>query len=1043
MRTLIVLLTLFFALPSHAQQAPQATGGDVRIPLTDYTALLNLLANDPDRAPAAYAIGKSNVSVQVRDVDERKTAIVNIRVQVETFEDEWVLVPLLPPGTALRGARVDGKPVQLVERPDGLSWSTAKAGTFNVQLAYSVDPQRTETGYVLPLAVPRAAATGLTLTVPETGVDLSVVPSADTRTVAGDGFTRVTASVPATPLIVVSWHTGSQVPFAISRATYSGELREDALVWTGDFEVEIFGGGRITLPVMPNGVTLSDVRVDGAPSTVFEEKGFFATILQGRGRHKVQVAFQVPVVSEDGPPRASLQIPKIPVSRFDLVLPGRKAVTVNSGTGPGVNVVTVEHGDDTSATAFIPVSDRVTFSWSAAVPEDLRGQVRANASLYHAVHAEEGVLHAIGVVAYEITHGKTDLLELELPADAQVNRISAPAGGVSDWVVSERTDDGRQRIDVFLERPVSGEYLLEVSYERLLGGQDVAEAIAVPLLSARNVHRQRGMVALLSGPELSLEPVEEAGVTRVGENQLPSFVSNLLTMAVAHTFKYIDTGPQLSVNTVAPERKQGRFDAQVDTLVSLGDVTLRGAATVEIDVKSGALQDLRLTLPANINVLAVSGPSLRNYEVVTVAGDPASDGQVIELQFTREMEGQFRIDVAYERIMDREAPETDVPTLSVAAAEVEHGRIAIEALTAVEVRAGTVEQLSSLDINELPQQLVLKTTNPILLAYRYVNAQPPFKLGLKITRHKEIGVQVAAIERADYKSLITRDGLAVTTARLMVRNSRRQFLRLVLPPESQVWSVFVDGKPEKPAYATENPDLVNGSGNGGGDKSAVLIKMINSARGFPVEIVYATPVSEIDGLGTLTSFMPRPDMVVTHSRWDVFLPAGPTYQALDSTLDLLIAGRPVNPRLLQRQALATATDALQSQMGQPLRINVPTQGIQFAFEKLYANQSSEEASFAVRYVSPGASQGGLVASAVGALLVWLGIAALAGSRIRLPRRQAVAALGGGVAALAITIGYLGTSPVLAAALTLVIAMLWGAWAAADRWRMWRAGRLMG
>jgi hypothetical protein len=1034
MRYLIVLLTLIFALPAQAQAPAPVPGGDVRIPLADYTARLAQLASQPNRAPADYAIGQSQVSVQVREIDERKTAMVNVQVQVETFEDEWVLVPLLPPGTALKSARVDGKPVQLVERPDGLSWSAAKAGTFKVQLVYSVDAQRTETGYVLPLAVPRAAATGLTLTVPETGIDLSVVPSADAQTVTGDNFTRITASVPATPLIVVSWHVGSQVPFAISRAAYAGELIEDALVWSGEFEVEVFGGGRITLPVMPSGVTLSDIRIDGEAATVFEADGFFATVLQGRGRHRVQVAFQVPVISGDGPPHASLQIPKIPVSRFDLVLPGRKTVSVN----PGANVVTADQGEDTLATAFIPMSNDVTFAWSAAVPDDLRGQVRANASLYHAVHAEEGVLHAIGIVAYEITHGETDLLELELPADAQVNRISAPAGGVSDWVVTETDDNGRKRIDVFLERPVSGEFLLEIAYERLLGGQDVDEAIAVPLLSARNVHRQRGMVALLSGPELSLEPATEEGVTRVGENQLPPFVANLLTMAVAHTFKYIDTGPQLSVNTVAPERKQGRFDAQVDTLVSLGDVTLRGVATVEIDVKSGTLQDLRLTLPANINVLGVSGPSLRNYEVVAIEDDPAADGQVIELQFTREMEGQFRIDVAYERIMDRDAPETEVPTLSVEAAEVEHGRIAIEALTAVEVRAGTVEQLSSLDINELPQQLVLKTTNPILLAYRYVNAQPPFKLGLKITRHKEIGVQVAAIERADYKSLITRDGLAVTTARLMVRNSRRQFLRLALPPDSQVWSVFVDGKPEKPAYATEN----NGTVNGDAGVSAVLIKMINSARGFPVEIVYATPVREIEGLGTLTSAMPRPDMVVTHSRWDVFLPAGPSYQALDSSLDLLIAGRPVNPRLIQREALNSASDALRAQMGQPLRINVPTQGIQFAFEKLYANQSPEDASFAVRFVSPGASQASLVASAIGALLVWLGIAGLAGSRIRLPRRGAVAALAGGIGTLAATLGYLGTSPVLASVLTLLLAATWGVWAAADRWRNWRASRFM-
>jgi hypothetical protein len=427
-------------------------------------------------------------------------------------------------------------------------------------------------------------------------------------------------------------------------------------------------------------------------------------------------------------------------------------------------------------------------------------------------------------------------------------------------------------------------------------------------------------------------------------------------------------------------------------------------------------------------VLGVSGPSLRTHDV----RDAEDGGQVIEMEFTREMEGQFRIEVNYERIMESAAAEALVPTISVTDAEVEHGRIAIEALTAVEVRATTVERLSGLDINELPQQLVLKTTNPILLAFRYVNAKPPFKLALKITRHKEIDVQVAAIERADYKSLVTRDGLVVTTARLMVRNSQRQFLRLTLPPDSQVWSVFVDGKPEKPAFATDGVKA---------DGSAVLVKMINSARGFPVDIVYATPIQDIDGLGKVSSRLPRPDMVVTHSRWDVFLPIGPRYHALDSTMDLVLRGLRVNPRVAGGEVMARAGDAYQAQMGQPLRITVPTQGVQFAFEKLYANQSSEEAAFSLHYVSARGNQLGLFASAAGTLLLWLGIAGLASSRIRLPRPAILASVVLGVAVLVGTIGFLGTSPVVASVLSLVIAVLLALWAAVHRWRDWRRGRL--
>jgi len=1025
MRFALALLALLFASPAAASETLPTSGGEVRVPLTDYTAMLKQLSQDPRGAPAAYAIGQSSVTVDVSERDGRKSAAVGIAVQVEIFEDEWTLVPLLPSGAALRQATVDGRAAQLVEQGDGLSWSTSKAGIYELELLYDVDAQRYQSGEVLALPVPRAAATAFSLSFPETGVDLSVVPSADLEASVVDDRTLVTASVPATSTIIVTWRGAAARPFVISRAAYAGELHDSTLLWTGTFQVEVFGSSRITLPLMPSAVTLSDIRVDGEAATVLEEDGFFATLLQGRGEHEIEVEFQVPVTSKTGPPRASLQIPRIPVSRFDLVLPGSKQVKV----APGADVMTRDLEGATQTTAFIPMSDQVAFTWTEAVPEDLRGELRANASLYHAVHAEEGVLHARGTVVYEITHGETNRLTLEVPADAQVNRIWSPSGVVSDWVVAETDGEVRKRIDVFLERPMTGEVRLEVAYEKLLGfGSDSDEAIAVPLLSADKVHRQRGMVALLAGAELTLEPESEQGLSKVGENQLPAFIRDQISLTVAHTFKYVEALPKLEVKTVAPERKQGRFDAQIDTLVSLGDVTMKGSATVEIDVKSGSILDLELLVPDGVNVLGVSGPSLRSHDL----RDAEDGSQVIELEFTREMEGQFRVEVNYERIMESAAAEAPVPTISVPEAEVEHGRIAIEALTAVEVRAATVEGLSGLDINELPQQLVLKTTNPILLAYRYVNAKPPFRLALKITRHKEIDVQVAAIERADYKSLVTRDGLAVTTARLLVRNSRRQFLRLALPPASQVWSVFVDGKPEKPAFAADGAEA---------EGAAVLVKMINSARGFPVDIVYATPIQNIDGLGTLSSRLPRPDMVVTHSRWDVFLPIGPRYYDVDSTMDLIQRGRLVNPRLAGGEVMARASDAYQAQMGQPLRITVPTQGIQFAFEKLYANQSEEEAAFSLSYVSAEGSQYGLLASAAGTLLLWLGIAGLVSRRIRLPRRAAILCVVLGGAVLLATIGFLGTNPAVASALSLVLAVLLAGWAAVNRWRDWRRDRL--
>jgi hypothetical protein len=404
MRRLFLVLALILAAPAEARESVPGDSGEVRVPLSDYTAMLNQLAKDPRPAPAAYAIGQSRVAVHVSDSEDRISATVKVTVQIEIFEDEWTLVPILPPGVALGQASVDGRPVQLVEAPDGLAWSTEQAGTVTMRLSYGVDAKRYESGFVLPLAVPRSAATAFSLTHPGTGIGLAVVPSADMKVTEINGTTQVTASVPATSSILVSWRAPSALPFAISRAEYSGELRGDALVWTGRFQVEVFSGEKLTLPVMPSGVTLSDIRIDGEPATVLVEGAEFATVLQGRGLHQVQVVFQVPVVDSEGPPHARLQIPRIPVSRFELVLPGKKQVRV----APGADVVVTEIDDTTLATTFIPMSDSVVFTWTEAIPEDLRGQVRANASLYHAVHAEEGVLHAQGTVVYEITHGETN-----------------------------------------------------------------------------------------------------------------------------------------------------------------------------------------------------------------------------------------------------------------------------------------------------------------------------------------------------------------------------------------------------------------------------------------------------------------------------------------------------------------------------------------------------------------------------------------------------------------------------------------------------------
>ncbi|MGF1528307.1 MAG: hypothetical protein ACFCBW_16135, partial [Candidatus Competibacterales bacterium] len=403
--------------------------------------------------------------------------------------------------------------------------------------------------------------------------------------------------------------------YLISRAHYRGELRDDALLWQAEFQVTLQGGGAVALPLLPVAVTVSDVRIDGVPALITTQGGRFAALASGTGERTVALAFQVPVTSADGPPKATVPLVPVPVSRLELTLPGHKQVSVTP-TGRVesqlVDVPDAGEGEPTSATraaVYAPLGEKVLFSWVDVLGDAADEAVSANAALYQAFSAEEGLLHGRVTAVFEVIRGQARQFALAVPPEVQVMEVVALEGGVADWAVTPLEEGEGQQLQVFLDRGVADRLTLDIRHERVLTTE--TGSLVLPLMRAQEVSRQRGMVALLSHRERTLNPVTTTGLTPVGENQLPAAVRNRLQGTVAHTFRHVVSEPRLLVDIEAPERQRGVFDAQVDGLISLGEVTLRGDVGVDIDVKTGTLLALALTLPGDVNVLGVSGPALR------------------------------------------------------------------------------------------------------------------------------------------------------------------------------------------------------------------------------------------------------------------------------------------------------------------------------------------------------------------------------------------------------------------------------------------------
>jgi hypothetical protein len=229
-----------------------------------------------------------------------------------------------------------------------------------------------------------------------------------------------------------------------------------------------------------------------------------------------------------------------------------------------------------------------------------------------------------------------------------------------------------------------------------------------------------------------------------------------------------------------------------------------------------------------------------------------------------------------------------------------------------------------------------------------------------------------------------------------------------LPQGSAVWSVAVQGQPETQALASN-----------GDEAPEVLVNIINSSEGFPVELIYTTARANMGFMDRVTGELPVPDMVVTESRWDLYLPDDLGRGAPVTDMDVLTAGQCVGEEDI-REATRTSGES------HGLRISVPAAGVLYSFPKLYANQSDRGTSLSISYRSGRSEQLSGSLGLAGAFLLWLGLAALARRR----RTQGAFAIALGATALLTTRFYFGSDSSGAIQLFVFLsaaALAWLAW----------------
>jgi hypothetical protein len=400
---------------------------------------------------------------------------------------------------------------------------------------------------------------------------------------------------------------------------------------------------------------------------------------------------------------------------------------------------------------------------------------------------------------------------------------------------------------------------------------------------------------------------------------------------------------QLTWERAIPEAEKvpAKLYADTQTLIAVGDGILIGRERINYNILHTGVRELELKLPKSVSVLDVRGDRIRDWRV-------AQDKLTVVLN--TEALGAYALNVTYEISTPAEQAGTaSLPILRAAGVEREKGHIGVVALANVELSAPKLQGATAIDVRELPPEMLAMTSQPILLAYRYV--ADVFDIPLAIKKHPDVNVLVTIIDSAVITTMQTMDGRRITKAVYNVRNNRQQYLRLLMPEGVEIWSASVSGKSIRPAKDEQNRILIP------------LVRSEGASSGlaaFPVELVYVEKGEEgkkPPAAGSLHITLPRASEPMTHLMVNLYLPKEGSYMrsagwgkeepTIEGPLTLVKQFRQLmtatdQPRIeaqvaaeaLQMAAQSKADEATTATGATPIRVNLPIDGQLFRLEKI-------------------------------------------------------------------------------------------------------------
>ena len=397
-----------------------------------------------------------------------------------------------------------------------------------------------------------------------------------------------------------------------------------------------FKDGQIALPVPFGTVALSESQLDGKPASLVtraDKSGQHVdVIVTGKGQHTLDLKFAVPAQVDGSVGQFILPLKSVPSGRVVFRLPAEGLdVRVNGSTSAYRRAAT-----DAGPTIEIPVGNGspLTIAWR---PPEQQGMV---AAIVHVDSSTAVLIDDVGVsestrVGIKVPQGAVSDLSFDLPGELRVRQIAGPH--LAGWELNEQ--DGNRQLRVFFNPAITSETSLDLKLFLDQKQGEAEQAIDIPVIAARDVTRDTGLIAVLAAETFQVRSGQIAGLSQIDANQklpLPGVESSSpASVRLAWRFASRPFGLQ-----VIAGRRQQQSVATIQHAIQISRRKIHMASLMRASLKGVPRPGLTFELPEELLVLSADATSISDWYVSESDG---TNPRTLTIEFTEPLLGNVEV----------------------------------------------------------------------------------------------------------------------------------------------------------------------------------------------------------------------------------------------------------------------------------------------------------------------------------------------------------------------------------------------------------------